>query len=232
MTELSHTCNQIRLVSNFQDLVAAPFTGEINAICWTRALAFDFGEIVSKLEKSGNITTVEEDDLLALKLTEQGQHAREILLGDFSALKAVGASPVLNVITYYDRDDSNRFFPTDVYSFHADRSPVPTNTYLCTYHGEPSEILPNSQGIKKVLIPEIRDQLRKQYNGSEAGFESYLAENFFDLHYGAKPGARPVSLGQGNLWKLAVDHPGSLVAPCIHRAPIERSGISRLLMIC
>ena len=147
-------------------------------------------------------------------------------------LKAHGASPIINVIKHYDRDDSYPFFPTDVYSFHVDRSPIPTDTFLCTYYSESSEILPNSQGIKKVLIPEIRDELKKLYGGTDEGFESFLSEHFFDLHYQAKPNARAVNLGLGHLWRLAVDHPASQVPPCIHRAPKEKSGQNRLLMIC
>ena len=80
-----------------------------------------------------------------------------ILLNDFKLLKEHGASPTLNVIKYYERDDS--FFPTDVYSYHVDRSPIATDTFLCTYHGESSDIIPNSQGVQKVLVPEIREEL-------------------------------------------------------------------------
>ena len=232
MIDLSHTENQIHYVSNFQDLVSTPFHGEINTICWTRELTGDFSEIVKKVTLSGNITVIEQEELRELQLSEQGQLAREILLNDFRALKAHGASPSLNVIRYYDRDDTYPFFPTDVYSFHVDRSPIPTDTFLCTYHGESSEILPNSQGKKKVLIPEIRAQLKKLYHGVDEGFESFLSEHFFDLHYQADPDARPISLGLGQLWRLAVDHPGSQVPPCIHRAPKEKFGQSRLLMIC
>jgi hypothetical protein len=96
-------------------------------------------------------------------------------------LKAQGASPILNLIRCYERDESFPFFPTDVYSFHVDRSPVPTDTYLCTYYGESSEILPNAQAEQKVLLPEIRDALKKLYGGTEEGFESFLNEHFFDL---------------------------------------------------
>ncbi|OMP75707.1 MULTISPECIES: hypothetical protein [unclassified Chitinophaga] len=232
MIDLSHTENQIHRVSNFQDLVATPFSGEVNAICWTRKLIGDFSEIVKKVTLNENITVIEQEDLCELQLSEQGQLAREILLNDLKLLKAHGASPILNVINYYDRDDSYPFFPTDVYSFHVDRSPIPTNTFLCTYYGESSEILPNSQGKKKVLIPEIRDELKKLYHGPDEGFDSFLSEHFFDLHYQAEPDARIISLGLGNLWRLAVDHPESKVPPCLHRAPKEKSGQNRLLMIC
>ena len=227
MIHLPHAENQIHCVFNFQDLVATPFTGIINAICWTRKLTGDFSEIVKKIELSGNITTIEPEEILQLQLSEQGQLAREILLNDLKLLKAYGASPILNVINYYDRDETYPFF-----SFHVDRSPVPIDTFLCTYYGESSEILPNSQGIKKVLIPEVRDELKKRYHGPDEGFESFLSEHFFDLHYQAEPDARPISLGLGHLWRLACDHPESQVPPCIHRAPREKAGQSRLLMIC
>lgn len=232
MADLSQAEHQIHYVTNFQDLISTPFRGVINAICWTRELIGDFSEIVKKVELNGNMAVIEQEELCELQLSEQGQLAREILLNDMRALKAHGASPILNVINRYDQDDTYPFFPTDVYSFHVDRSPIPTDTFLCTYYGEPSEILPNSQGKKKVLIPEIRDQLKKLYHGTEDGFESFLSEHFFDLHYQAEPAARLISLGLGHLWRLAVDHPESQVPPCLHRAPKERSGQKRLLLIC
>jgi len=232
MKKLSHGEHQIHCVTSFQDLVSTSFQGEMNAICWTRELTGDFSEIVNKLALNENIAVLDEEDLFELQLTEQGQLAREILLDDMKALKAYGASPILNLIKCYDRDDTYPFFPTDVYSFHVDRSPVPTDTFLCTYYGESSEILPNSQAEQKVLVPEIRDELKKLYGGTDDGFESFLREHFFDLHYRAKPEAQPISLGLGHLWRLAVDHPESKVLPCIHRAPQEKNGKNRLLMIC
>lgn len=232
MTDLSNAEDQIRFVTNFQDLIAVPFMGIINAICWTRTLTGDFSEIVNKITLSENIKAIEQEELCELQLSEQGQWARDIILHDLELLRAHGASPTLNVIRYYERDDACPFFPTDVYSFHVDRSPIPTDTFLCTYYGEPSDLLPNAQAKKKVLIPEIREQLKKIYQGPANGFDAFLSEHFFDLHYEAEPGARPISLGTGHLWRLAVDHPESLVPPCVHRAPREKPGQNRLLMIC
>ncbi|MFB6457122.1 hypothetical protein ACE38W_17760 [Chitinophaga sp. Hz27] len=231
MIDLSHAENQIQCVTNFQDLVSTPFAGVVNAVCWVRELRGDFSEVVRKITLSGNITEVEEEELRALELSEQGQLAREILLHDLQLLRDHGALPVLNVIKYYEEDDTYPFISTDVYSFHVDRSPVPTDTFLCTYYGDASEILPNSQAEKKVLIPAIREELKKLYDGPAEGFESFLSEYSFDLHYQAKPGSHPINLGHGHLWRLAVDHPESQVPPCVHRAPKERSGY-RLLMIC
>lgn len=232
MINLSHTPNQIHYVTNFQDLVSTPFHGEINAICWTRKLIGNFSEIANKIGLNENIAVLDQDELLELQLSEEGQLAREILLNDLKLLKAHGASPILNIIRCYERDEIYPFFPTDVYSFHVDRSPVPTDTFLCTYDGEPSEILPNSQAIQKVLVPEIRNELKKIYHGTDDGFDSFLSEHFFDLHYQPTPMAQPISLGLGYLWRLAVDHPESQVLPCIHRAPKEKNGENRLLMIC
>jgi hypothetical protein len=223
---------QINRVASFQELVSTPFPGGVNAMCWSRTLAGDFEEIVNQVAQTENILELDEEQLLELRLSAQGQLARDILLHDLQLLKAHGASPVLNLIHYYERDDAYTFFPTDVYSFHVDRSPIPTNTYLCTYYGAPSEILPNALAEQKVLVPEIREELRKLYTGAEQGFESFLREHFFDLHYQAKPQAAPISLGVGNLWRLAVDYPSSTVLPCVHRAPLELTGQPRLLLIC
>jgi hypothetical protein len=223
--------NQIQSVSNFQDLVSTPFHGEVNTLCWERELSGDFSEIVSKLETEENIVEIDIEELNNLVLSAEGKLAREVILNDLKVLKENGANPVLNIIKYYERDEELSFFPTDVYSFHVDRSPIPTSTFLCTYHGEASEILPNNQAVQKVMVPEIREKLKKLHPKGD-DFESFLKEYFFDLHYQALPYARIINLGKGNLWRLAVEHPKSNVLPCLHRAPKEKKGESRLLLIC
>lgn len=224
--------NQILFAASFDQLVATPFNGPNNAVCWKRELTGDFAEVVNAIQLTGNITTVGEEMLNELKLSEQGQIARDFILEDYRLLKIHGTQPTLNIIKYYDRDDEHPFFSTDVYSFHVDRSPIPTDTFLCTYYGAASEILSQAQSEQKILVPELRNELRKIYTGEEENFEAFLSEHFFDLHYSAKPGAQVINLGVGNLWRLAVEYPQSSALPCIHRAPKELDGQPRLLMIC
>ncbi len=109
------------------------------------------------------------------------------------------------------------------------------DTWLCTYYGSPSEGLPNEQAQRRVDIPEIRAELLKflGMQGDDAEFREALREHCFDLHYAPLPHARPYSFGVGHLWRIAVDWPGSLIPPCIHRAPetLPRQP-PRLLLIC
>lgn len=232
MINLSQSQSQIQCVSNFKDLISTPFQEEINAILWKRKVIGNFAELVEKLTVKGNISEVCFEELFELELSKEGQHAREFISKDYKLLKAHGASPILNLIKCYEKDTSYPLLPTDVYSFHVDRSPIPTDTFLCTYHGASSEILPNAQAKQKILIPEIRDGLKKLYNGPEEGFDDFLIEYFFDLHYQSDIGAKIVKLGVGALWRLSVDHPESNVLPCIHRAPEEKDGLYRLMLIC
>lgn len=224
--------NQVGVVSSFSELINIKFKGVMNAICWTRSLNGDFEEIVSKLQLKENITEVSIEDLLALELSEKGILAREIILNDLQLLTDFGASPSLNLLKNYERDEDFDFISTDVYSFHVDRSPIGTDTFLCTYYGAASDIISNNQVEQKILIPEIREKLKELHNGSEEELEDFFKENFFDLHYEAKSGATPTNLGIGNLWRLAVDHPSQEVLPCVHRAPVENDGEYRLLLIC
>jgi hypothetical protein len=223
---------QMGIVSTFSELIQTDFVGERNALCWYRNLEGDFKEIVNKLQLKENITVVEPKDLLALQLSEQGIIAREIILNDLQLLADFGASPSLNLLKCYDRDDEFNFISTDVYSYHVDRSPIATDTYLCTYHGATSEIIANEQAVQKIRIPEIREKLKALHNGPSEEFDDFLKEHYFDLHYQAQPNTTPTNLGVGHLWRLAVDHPKQQVPPCIHRAPVEKEGEYRLLLIC
>ena len=224
--------NQIGVVTTFSELVQTNFKGEMNSLCWYRNPDGDFNEIVTKLSLKENITEVFPEDLIALQLSEKGNTARQIILNDLQLLADFGASPSLNLLKCYERDDEFDFISTDVYSFHVDRSPIATDTFLCTYHGAASDIVSNSQAEQKILIPEIRAKLKELHDGVEEEFEDFLKENYFDLHYQLHPDAAPVNLGLGHLWRLAVDHPKQEVQPCIHRAPIENEGEYRLLLIC
>ena len=224
--------DQIGTVATFSELVQTEFKGKQNALCWYRNLEGDFKEIVRQLQLKEDITEVSPEDLLALQLSEMGNKARAIILEDLRVLTDFGASPSLNLLKCYERDDAFDFIATDVYSYHVDRSPIATDTFLCTYHGAASDIIANDQAEQKILIPEIRNKLKALHQGSEEEFESFLKEYFFDLHYQAKPFAQAVNLGVGHLWRLAVDHPKQQVLPCIHRAPIENDGEYRLLLIC
>ncbi|MCT9459493.1 DUF1826 domain-containing protein [Acinetobacter baumannii] len=232
MTNTFSDHKQVEVVSTFAELVNIHFQGNKNAICWYRNLVGDFKEIVNKLQLKENITEVSVEDLLALQLSEKGNLARTTILEDIELLSDFGASPVLNLLKNYERDEELDFISTDVYSFHVDRSPIETDTFLCTYHGAASDIVPNDQVEQKVLIPEIREKLKELHDGSDAEFEAFLAEYFFDLHYQPKPDAQPINLGMGHIWRLAVDHPTQKVLPCVHRAPVEKDGEYRLLLIC
>ena len=232
MKSIQNSKNQVQNVSDFNDLLSIPFQGNINAMCWDRELIGDFSEIIDKIDLKDNITEITIKTLCGLQLSEQGQLARNILIKDFEILESHGASPLLNVIKQYDRDDEFPFISTDVYSYHVDRATIPSATFLCTYFGATSEIIPNAQAIQKILIPEVRFELKKLYGGEEEGFEAFLIENFFDLHYQALPNTNPIRLGVGQMWKLAIDYPDSPVLPCLHRAPKEKDGESRLLLIC
>lgn len=224
--------NQVEVVDSFSNLVDFNFYGSKNAVCWERKLIGDFEEITNKLALKEDITEVSIDDLLVLDLTEKGNLARNIIISDLKELSKFGAQPTLNLLKSYSRDTDFDFISTDVYSFHVDRSPLLIDTYLCTYYGASSDIIPNEQVTQKILIPEIRNKLREFYDESDGDFDEFLKENFFDLHYQLHENSTPLNLGNGHLWRLAVDHPDQPVLPCVHRAPIEKNNELRLLLIC
>lgn len=235
VTDLSSSAASacVRLVPSFDALAATPFTGNINAHCWTRTLAGDFGAVVAALGAGEGIETLDEERLRALTVSDAGRVAIEQMLHDARLLRDRGLDPVLNCIHGYARDDDGGPVPTDVFSFHADSAPVPADTWLCTYHGPTSEGIANPEARRRIDVPETRAALLQQFGGEDnAEFRAFLQENCYDLHYVALPAARPYSFGLGNLWRIAVDYPGSPVPPCIHRAPTTQPGDPpRLLLI-
>ncbi len=234
MTIETHDYFRIKTVRSFAELVATPLADGVNALCWPRALPGDFGEVVQKLGSEEEIATIEEDELLGLSVSAAGLTAIEVLREDLRDLREHGRDPVLNCVHHYRRDEGPAPVRTDVFSFHVDSAPVETDTWLCTYHGPASEGLPNEEARRWVEIPEIRQELRKFLGEPEddAEFREALRTHCYDLHYAPFPEARPFSFGLGNLWRIAVDWPGSPVPPCIHRAPETLPGQPpRLLLI-
>jgi hypothetical protein len=224
---------RIKLVRSFDELVATPFADDVNALCWLRKLPGDFGEVVERLGVSEGIMTVDDARLRSLPVSAAGRAAIEILLQDQRLLREHEQDPVLNCIHDYLRDENPAPMRTDVFSFHADSAAVEADTWLCTYHGPASEGLRNDQAQRRVDIPETRAELLERFGGKDDDdFLEYLSEHCYDLHYAPAPQAQPFSLGLGNLWRIAVEWPGSQVPPCIHRAPETLPGQApRLLLI-
>lgn len=224
---------RIKQVQSFQELIATPFAGGVNALCWARTLPGDFGEVVAEPGAGEGITTLDEASLRALRVSAAGRTAIEVLLADQQRLREHGLDPALNRIDGYPRDEQPGPVATDVFSFHADSAPVEADTWLCTYHGPASEGLRNEEARRRVDVPATRAELLQLFGGEDdAGFRDFLHEHCYDLHYSPVPGAQPYAFGVGNLWRIAVDYPGSPVPPCIHRAPETRPGQPpRLLLI-
>ena len=224
---------RIGIVDSFDDLINARFEGDINALCWSRSLPGDFGEIVYSLRKDEDITAVTDCTLRKLNLSAAGAQAREVLLEDQALLRDRGLAPTLDCISRYAVDDPSNPIPTDVYSFHVDRATTAADTFLCTYFGSSTEGLLNEAAVRRIDMPDTRAKLRQLYGDSdEAVFSRFLSENCFDLHFCPRSGAQPYSFGIGNLWRIAIAHPDSRVLPCIHRAPLTRPGdTARLLLI-
>jgi len=224
--------SRIKRVNSFAELVATPFADGVNALCWERTLPGDFGEVVALLGAGEGITALDETRLLSLPASEAGRVAIGRMLDDLRLLRTQERDPVLNCIHGYPRDEEPGPVATDVFSFHADSAPVEADTWLCTYHGPASEGLRNEEALRRVDVPETRAALLKLFDGEDgASFHDFLKENCYDLHYVPVPSAQPYSFGQGNLWRIAVDWPGSPVPPCIHRAPETKPGEARLLLI-
>ncbi len=225
--------NRIKIARDFRELAATPFRDGVNACCWPRTLSGDFSEIVALLDTGDGITAIDDEHLLALRLTPAGETARTTILEDLQRLRTQGLAPELNCIRSYPRDEDGGAVRTDVYSFHADSAPVTTDTFLCTYLGAASEGLRNDEARRRIDVPETRAELLAQFDGADDDdFRAHLHENCYDLHYASLPHAQPFNFGLGNFWRIAVDSPDSSVPPCVHRAPDNLPGQPpRLLLI-
>jgi len=223
----------IKLVNSFEELASTPFQGRVNAFCWPRVLDGDFAEVVKTLGPGEGITSLDDSILKNLRVSLSGRLAINKMLEDKLLLANLALDPVLNCIYAYSPDEDASPVRTDVFSFHVDSAPVEAETWLCTYHGAPSEGLCNEEAIRRIDIPSTRAELLQIHGGpDDEKFDLFLSENCYDLHYAPLPGAIPYSFGVGNLWRISIAYPGSPVLPCIHRAP--RSGITdppRLLLI-
>jgi len=228
-----HDYPRIHVVGSFEELVMTPMRDGINALCWQRALPGDFGEIVEKLGVGKGITSIDEERLRALELSDAGQVAREVLLQDQERLRAHELLPSLDCVNGYENEIESDLLRTDVQSWHVDSATVEADTYLCTYFGAASEGLRNEETVRRVDVPEFRAELLRLYGGEDdEGFREFLNENYLDLHYRPLPPARPFSFGLGHLWRIATEYPGSPVPPCVHRAPATVPGQPpRLLLI-
>ena len=223
---------RVRLVRNFEELRTTRFADGVNALCWERTLPGDYAEVFAMLGPGEGIVPLEDDRLRALDLTPAGRLAAEAMLADQQLLRDHDLAPSLNCVYDYVRGPDAGTVPTDVTSFHVDSAPVEVDTWLCTYHGACSEGLRNEDALLKVEIPAIRAALLKEYGGpDDAGFAEFLHEHSYDSHYAPKPGAEAYPFGTFALWRIATRWPGSPVPPCVHRAPENRPGSPRLLLI-
>ncbi len=214
-----------------------PFAGERNAVCWRRQLAGDFDEVArlaGALDTDADRLPLDDEVLTRLhgSATPAGRLAITTLREDLRLLREHGHEPGLELLRRYPRD-GDPDLPTDVHSFHVDSATVPTETILCTYAGPATELLPRDQALRRVDQPELRARLRRRFgDGDDAAFAAWLADHAFDLHFVPKPGAAPCCCGPGELWRLAVLHPGAAVPACVHRAPPAQEGAApRLLLI-
>jgi hypothetical protein len=235
--------SRIRTVASFEELVSARFEAGVNAVCWPRSLDGDFAEIAalcrtrSAASDSQGVTLLDPLELSKTTSSPSGRRALRVLEDDLSRLAERDLEPVLNCVTHYRRDDSG-LLPTDVYSFHADRCPVEVDTWLCTYHGEPTQGLRNDQAVQKITDPVTQRALRHAFARLQStdrtpreSFEQFVRSYNYDLHFAPVEGATPWSFGLGWLWRVAVSWPGSSVPPCLHRAPNDSPNRPRLLLI-
>ena len=225
--------SRIKLVHSFDELISTRFAGGVNALCWPRTLPGGFEEVLRHLPAPEGITSLDDETLEELPLIGAGRAAVAFMLDDLHLLRGNDLAPELNHVNGFLRDADPGLMRTDVASFHADSATIEADTWLCTYHGATSEGLRNDEAVRRIDVPETRAALLKQFGGEDGvAFREFLSGHCYDLHHAPAPGATPFVFGLGNLWRIATEHPGSPVPPCIHRAPDTVAGERRLLLIC
>lgn len=229
-----------RCVATFEELALTPFASGVNAFCLRRTLAGDFAEVARRLEPllRPGINSIDEDQLLHLSVSAAGCAAVEVIRTDLRRLRELDLQPELSCIRGAERAFEPGPVRTDVGSWHVDSATVEADTWLCTYHGAWSELLPNDDAIRRIDVPETRAELLRAYvaetgaGADDDAFREWLGDHCYDLHYVPRPGAQPVAFGHFNLWRIATEWPDSPVPPCIHRAPETLPGdVTRLLLL-
>jgi len=217
----------VRVVDSFDALLATPFAGEVNAVCWARSLRGDFAALAARLATSAPVRTVGVGEL-----DDADDPATATLRRDLRLLRAAGHEPSIELVRAYPRDDDTDF-PTDVQSFHVDSATMPTETFLCTYAGAPTEGLDPRRSRRRIDDPHRRAALLARFGGSDdESFTAWLAETHHDLHWTPDDAGAAYSFGTGNLWRLAVQWDGCPTVACIHRAPgTTLAGAPRLLLL-
>jgi hypothetical protein len=226
-------------VTTAEAFFATPFAGDRQTVRWTRLLPGDFAEVArlaDTIDRGAERVPLDDDTLATLRrhAHPDGCAAIDALLLDLELLRQHGHEPDLEWLRRYRRDDDPDL-PTDVHSFHVDRADVPTETVLCTYYGPASEVLPRRDARRRVDEAALRARLRARFaaeqsaDDGEHAFVAWLAERSYDLHFAARDGAAPLAFDTFDLCRLAVQHPGSAVAACVHRAPAAAG--ARLLLI-
>ncbi|HEY1097883.1 MAG TPA: hypothetical protein VGF99_03105 [Myxococcota bacterium] len=226
-------------VDGFAALVARRFVDGVNAARWSRTLPGDFDEVARLLVPDDGLVVVTPSMLQGLELSAAGRVAADVMIDDWRRLEALGREPVLNCIAGYERDTRGLPIATDVMSFHVDRAPVEVDTWLCTYAGAPSEGLDPADALRKIDAPGVRAAVlaaaRDDADFVGLGDDDLIEAGSFDLHHAPRAGAVPWSFGVHDLWKIAVQWPGSSVPACVHRAPstsTSNGDAPRLLLIC
>ncbi len=223
---------RVRYVESIEALLATPFGGTCSAVCLRRSPKGDFDELLRSCDAETSSAPIDFASLARTELSPAGQAAAAYLQRDLQLLSEAGHTPSVEFVRSYARDPDG-LLPTDVYSFHVDRAPVPAVTFLCTYTGQPSEGLFPDEAERRVDDPEVRVRALASFGGPDGpAFRAFLSEQHYDLHYRPVPGAKPFSFGLGNLWKLAVQYPGAPVSALIHRAPApDAKPQARLILI-